>query len=99
MFLFFSHIFDIPHKDVMQMYKKGYHNFRISNDTFNPFHQTIEQFPHKKYTSPKIFPKLLINNPHTISRQQHHKNLTNKQSNKKPPIFNMHLFSRQSIDI
>ena len=47
----------------MQMYKKGYHNFRISNDTFNPFHQTIKQFPHKKYTSPNIFSKIVNQQP------------------------------------
>ena len=46
MFFFFykiSHSFDIPDKDNMQMYKKGYHRFRISNDSFIPFHRRILQ--------------------------------------------------------
>ena len=60
------------------MYKKSYHQFRIGNNTSNFF---IEEYYNKHKNSSKkiffeIFPKLLINNPHTNPHQHYPKNLT-----------------------
>ena len=39
----------------MQMFEKGYHNFRISNDTFNPFHRRIIQKTKLFFVSKKFY--------------------------------------------
>ena len=71
----------------MQAYKKGYHNFRFSNDTFNPFHRISLQkntnFLHKKIIFHKNFSKIANQQlvPHQSPPTTSQEPPTNSQTN------------------